>query len=89
MVLLYLKLMGLIYLLKPRNKKEGKMKVIIDRIENDYAVVELDINSFVNLPIVIIPDAKEGDVIDIRIDNEETKKRKEKINNLMNQVFED
>lgn len=65
------------------------MKVIIDRFEGDYAVVEINKGKFVNLPKELIPDAKEGDVIVITIDQDETKKRKEHVKDLMNQLFED
>ena len=65
------------------------MKVIIDRFEGDYAVVEIDKEKFVNLPKELVPDAKEGDVIIIRVDHEETNKRKEHVKDLMNQLFED
>ena len=64
------------------------MWVIIDRFEGDYAVVEITPDNFVNIPKVLVKDAKEGDVIRIEVDQKETSKRKEKINNLMNQVFE-
>ena len=65
------------------------MKVIIDRFEGDYAVVEIDKGNFVNLPKELVPNAKEGDVIIIRVDHEETNKRKEHVKDLMNQLFED
>ena len=51
-----------------------KLKVIIDRFEGDYAVVETEDKIMVNLPKSLIPGAKEGDVISISIDEEETKK---------------
>lgn len=65
------------------------MKVIIDRFEGEYAVVELEIGKFVNMPKILVPDAHEGDVIDIYIDEKETKKRKKHISELMNDLFED
>ena len=65
------------------------MKVIIDRLEGDYAVVEIDKGKFVNLPKELVPDAKEGDVVIIRVDHEGTNKRKERVKDLMNQLFED
>lgn len=65
------------------------MQVIIDRFEKDYAVVEIEEGLFVNIPTILLPNAKEGDVIDIRIDKNETAKRKEKIKRLMNNLFED
>lgn len=65
------------------------MKVIIDRFEGEYAVVELEIGKFVNMPKILVSDAHEGDVIDIYIDEKETKKRKKHISELMNDLFED
>ena len=65
------------------------MKVIIDRFEGDYAVVEINKGKFVNLPKELVPDAKEGDIVIIRVDHEETNKRKEHVKDLMNQLFED
>ncbi|CDF12343.1 putative uncharacterized protein [Mycoplasma sp. CAG:776] len=65
------------------------MKVIIDRFEGEYAVVELEVGKFVNMPKELVPDAHEGDVINIFIDEKETKRRKEHISELMNDLFED
>ena len=50
------------------------MKVIIDRFEGEYAVVELEVGKFVNMPKELVPDAHEGDVINIFIDEKETKR---------------
>lgn len=45
------------------------MKVIIDRIEGGFAVVELENGSHFNLPTGLLPEgAKEGSVIDISLD---------------------
>lgn len=65
------------------------MKVIIDRFEGEYAIVELEVGYFVNIPKVLIPDASEGDVIKIEVEEKETEKRKKHIRDLMNSVFED
>lgn len=64
------------------------MKVIVDRFEGDYAVVEIAIGKCVNIPRVLVPDAKEGDIIKIEIEKNETAKRKKYIKDLMNNVFE-
>ncbi|MCC8014048.1 MAG: DUF3006 domain-containing protein [Eubacterium sp.] len=64
------------------------MKVIIDRFENDFAVVELEDLTTVNVPRAIIPaDAKEGSVLSIRCDEEETEKRRRKLKSKMNALF--
>jgi len=64
------------------------MKYIIDRFEGDFAIVELSDKTFVNIPKAVIPpEAKEGSVIDVTIDEDSTAARTEKINNLMNDLF--
>ena len=55
------------------------MKVIIDRFEGQYAVVELDVGNFVSIPKVLVPNSKEGDIVKIEIDKEETEERKKHI----------
>lgn len=65
------------------------MKVIIDRIEGDYVVVEIGVGKIVSAPKILFQNAKEGDVFKIEIDREETDARKEKIQKLMNNLFED
>lgn len=65
------------------------MKVIIDRIEGDYAIVEIGVGKIVSVPRILFQNAKEGDVFKIEIDREETNIRKEKIQKLMNNLFED
>lgn len=66
------------------------MKVIIDRFEGDFAVVELPDKTMVNMLKILLPsEAKEGDVISITVDKEETKNRKAHIEKLMNDVWED
>lgn len=65
------------------------MKIIIDRFEGDYAVVEHeDGNTFSNLPLSLVPEgACEGDVIQIEIDTNTTKERHRNINSMLNQIF--
>ena len=65
------------------------MKVIIDRFENEFAVIEIEKNKFINVPKILFPNAQEGDVIKIEIDKEETNKRKEEIQKIVNNLFED
>lgn len=65
------------------------MKVIIDRFEEEYAICELNVGQFVNIPKVLFPNAKEGDVIKIEIDIKATEERKKYIEQLVNNVFED
>lgn len=66
------------------------MKVIIDRFEGNYAVVELEDKSTVDMPKLLLPkEAKEGDSIEIRIDTQETESRKKRVEKLMNDLWED
>ena len=63
------------------------MQVIIDRFEEDYAVVELPDKNMINVPRILFPEAQEGDVIKIIVDNEEINKRKEEITALSDNLF--
>lgn len=65
------------------------MKVILDRFEGDFAILELDVGEVVSVPKVLVGNASEGDVIKISIEKEETRKRKKKIEELMEDVFKD
>ena len=63
------------------------MEVIVDRIEGEYVVVEMPDGQMVNLAKKLVPKAKEGDIISIKIDNPKTEKRKQHIKELMADVF--
>lgn len=65
------------------------MKVIIDRFDGEYAKVEIEEGNFVDIPKILLPNAKEGDIIKIEIDKEGTEERRKYIQELMNKVFED
>lgn len=65
------------------------MKVTIDRFEEDMAVVELEVGQFCDVPRILFPGAKEGDVIDIRIDTAETEQRRQAVRQLMDDLFEE
>ena len=65
------------------------MKVIIDRFEGEFAVVEIETGKCINIPKILVPNSKEGDVVNIGIDEKETEDRKKYIQDLMNNVFED
>ena len=64
------------------------MDVIVDRIEGDYALVEIEKGKMCNLPIELVPDVKEGDIVTITINKDKTKDRKKTVEELMNSVFE-
>ncbi len=66
------------------------MKVIIDRFENQLAVVELENGEFEHLSLKLLPSmATEGDVLLIEIDEAETERRRNRINELMNDLSEE
>ena len=51
------------------------MRVILDRYEGDYAVVELESGELVNMPRMLAMNAEEGDIIELRILEKETDER--------------
>jgi len=63
------------------------MKLIIDRFEGEYAIVEAEDGFTYNLPRKLFSCCKEGDVLKMEFDEDETKKRSENIKNLMNELF--
>jgi hypothetical protein len=66
------------------------MKVIIDRFEGEYAIVETESKAFVPMPRALIPqDAVEGSVISITQDKGAFEERHRRITELMNQVWKD
>jgi len=69
------------------------IKLIIDRFEGKYAILESQEKNplIFNFPLHLLPkEAKEGTVLNINIgiDQEETKRRKDKIQNLLNKLKE-
>ena len=63
--------------------------LIIDRFEGDFAVVETS-KGMISLPKSDLPSgAKEGDVLKLAIDVNETSIRKKKIDGMMNKLFKD
>ncbi|NLM97334.1 MAG: DUF3006 domain-containing protein [Halanaerobiaceae bacterium] len=62
--------------------------LIIDRFEGKLAIIEAG-EIMIELPRKYLPDfAREGDVLKIEIDEERTKKRKEKIKKMADNLFE-
>ena len=63
------------------------MTFIIDRFEENIAVVELGDNYY-NIPKVLLPEnAKEGDVITTEINEKETKGKKSEARSLLDDLF--
>ena len=69
-------------------KGEVNLKVILDRFEEDFALVELENKEIVNIPRIWVSEAEEGDIIEIRICKEETRQRQEEIEKIANDLFE-
>jgi hypothetical protein len=69
------------------------MKVIIDRFEGSYAVCEKEDRQMIDIERgALPPEAKEGDVLDIEgdrivIDNDETIKRRKRIEELTRDLW--
>lgn len=65
------------------------MHIIIDRFEGDFAVVELEDSSMINMPILLIPEeAEEGDILEITIDRDEIENRRKNIEKLCEDLWE-
>ncbi len=68
------------------------MKGIIDRFEEDFAIIELESMKILSVEKIKIPqEAEEGDVLDIgstiTINYKETEKRKKQIDELSNDLW--
>ena len=67
---------------------EIKMKITIDRFENDIAVVETENGDILNIPKLLLPsDAKEGSIVHITVDESETEVRRAEMKKKMNDIF--
>ena len=62
------------------------MRLIVDRIEEDYIVAEMPDLTTVNIPRVLAPDAKEGDVIRLSLYKNSNAKLKAEIKELEDQL---
>lgn len=66
------------------------MRFIVDRITDGIASLEAEDRSIVEVPAKLLPKGiKEGEVISITINKEETKAREERIKALMEDVWAD
>ena len=62
-------------------------KVIIDRIEGEYAVVEDENGNPLTVPCALFKGAREGDVFGISLLREETDARRARIQKKMDRLF--
>ena len=66
------------------------MKIIIDRFEGDFAVVELPNGQMIDCPKALLPDnAKEGSILNIVLDEAATNEKLQKVTERMNKLFKD
>ena len=66
------------------------MKLIIDRFEGDFAVVELPNGQMIDCPKTLLPDnAKEGSILNIIVDEAATNDKLKKVTERMNKLFKD
>ncbi len=64
------------------------MKVIIDRFEGEFAVLELENGEFVSVSVKILPEnASEGSVLKITCDENETEKKRTAAKIKMDSIF--
>mgnify|MGYP002539583954 FL=1 len=64
------------------------MKVIIDRFEGEFAVLELENGEFVSVSVKILPEnASEGSVLNIACDENETEKKRIAAKIKMDSIF--
>ena len=61
--------------------------LVIDRFEDKWAIIENNGQTFEVPKSVLAPTAKEGDVIEIKINHKATKKLKDNLNQLTNNTF--
>lgn len=66
------------------------MKLILDRIEEDTAIIELESGELLSLPYALLRplQAKEGDVLQLSIDQEQTAQRRERAASLLKDIFQ-
>ena len=63
------------------------MKVIIDRFEGDFAVLELPDKKIISAPKDLFKDFSEGDVLEITKDKDETEKKKQEAEDAFSALF--
>ena len=66
------------------------MKMIIDRFEGDFAIIELPNGQMIDCPKELLPDnVKEGNILSIIVDEDVTKEKLQKNTERMNRLFKD
>ena len=72
-----------------RNLRAGEqtMRIIINRMEREIAVCELENGELLQVPSRIFPNVSEGDVIDIKVNQELTEKMKKQNSGRLRSLF--
>ena len=66
------------------------MKLIIDRFEGDFAVIELPDGRMIDCPKALLPDnAKEGNILSITVEETATHDKLKKVTERMQKLFKD
>lgn len=65
------------------------MEAIVERIENEMLILELSDRSSIKFSRALLPEAKEGDVVKISVNDEKTSEKKDKIIERMNKIWKD
>lgn len=65
------------------------MKVVIDRIEDGIATVELENGKMINVPAELFADCMEGDIVYITPNVQETEKKKQEVLIDISGLFDD
>jgi len=65
------------------------MEAIVERIEEDMLILELSDGNSIKFSRSLLPQAKEGDVVDFCVSIEKTEKRKRQINERINKIWND
>lgn len=65
------------------------MEYVVDRIENNMVLLELPDGSCVDVSKKLLPDVKEGDIVNITVDSQKAEKRKEELKKRANRLWKD
>ena len=66
------------------------MKLIIDRFEGNFAIIELPNGQMIDCPKAMLPDnAREGSILNITVDEKATNEKLQKVTERMNKLFKD
>lgn len=63
------------------------MKIVIERIENEIAVCELENGNLVEAPLALFGEVKEGDIVTLTVDKQETDTVKEQVQSRVAALF--